>query len=89
MYQRVREVVTGKEDGTQLDKALDDETVSDVYLTMGFLIIFFKFLLFLGPVPYPVLFPHLPIQECPSAGWMRKKSSRHWRRNKLDCRHLR
>lgn len=41
MYQRVREVVTGKKDGTQLDKALDDETVSDVYLTMGFLIIFF------------------------------------------------
>lgn len=36
MYQRVRREVTGKEDDTQPDKALDDETVSDVYLTMGF-----------------------------------------------------
>lgn len=44
MYQRVRREVTGKEDDTQPDKALDDETVSDVYLTTGFLIIFFKIL---------------------------------------------
>lgn len=37
----------------------------------------------------PVLFPHLPTLGCHWAGWMRKRSSRHWRRNKLDCKHLR
>lgn len=47
----------------------------DVYLT-GFLNEMLL-LFFLELVPYPVLFPHFPTQECHLAGWMKKKSSRH------------